>query len=193
MEHMKYGSLIEYFSNSDDENLVLPALVYMAAQIANGMSFIHAQGYIHRALAGQNILVGDNYVCKIAGFGKARRVPHDGRYINLSEERFLIKWRDTFSLYTKIFTTKSDVWSFGILMTEILDKGTPPYYDMTDGETIKAVEKGYRMPAPRNCTKSLYQLILNCWNDELDNRPTFDLLQRRLDKHYKDLHLSWYS
>ena len=76
------------------------------------------------------------------------------------------------------------MWAFGILVTEIVTKGRIPYPGMTNAETIAQVERGYRMPIPNACPEPLYQICLQCWNKEPDNRPTFDYLTATLEDYF---------
>ena len=164
----------------------------MSAQVASGMAYLEAQNYIHRDLAARNILVGENLSCKVADFGLAR-VIQDDEYQAREGAKFPIKWTaPEAALYNK-FTTKSDVWSFGVLLSEFITYGRIPYPGMNNAEVLAQVERGYRMPQPANCPSELYEIMLECWKDDAQSRPTFDSLQWRLEdffvgegKQYKD-------
>ena len=177
------GSLLDYLSKGEGANLQLPTLVDMAAQVASGMAFLEVQGYIHRDLAARNILVGDNYICKVADFGLARLI-EDSEYTAHEGAKFPIKWTAPEAALYNRFTIKSDVWSFGILLTEIVTKGRIPYPGMTNAETIAQVERGYRMPQPPQCPEPLYQILLQCWNKDAEARPTFEYLQATLEDYF---------
>ncbi|XP_023587841.1 tyrosine-protein kinase Fgr isoform X3 [Trichechus manatus latirostris] len=125
-EFMCDGSLLEFLKDQKGQALKLPQLVDMAAQIAEGMAYMERMNYIHRDLRAANILVGERLVCKIADFGLARLI-EDDEYNSRQGAKFPIKWTaPEAALYGK-FTIKSDVWSFGILLTELISKGRVPY------------------------------------------------------------------
>ncbi|XP_077991483.1 tyrosine-protein kinase Src42A-like [Glandiceps talaboti] len=178
-ELMRNGSLLEYLQGKG-RALKLPQLIDMGAQIASGMAYLESQNYIHRDLAARNILVGDNHICKVADFGLARLIKED-EYAARVGAKFPIKWTAPEAANYNRFTIKSDVWSFGILLTEIITYGRVPYPGMTNAEVLHQVDHGYRMPCPPGCNDALYQIMLECWkNDEME-RPTFETLQWKLE------------
>ncbi|XP_035473364.1 tyrosine-protein kinase fynb isoform X3 [Scophthalmus maximus] len=182
-EYMGQGSLLEFLKDGEGRGLKLPNLVDMAAQVAAGMAYIERMNYIHRDLRSANILVGDNLVCKIADFGLARLI-EDNEYTARQGAKFPIKWTaPEAALYGK-FTIKSDVWSFGILLTELVTKGRVPYPGMNNREVLEQVERGYRMPCPQDCPISLHELMLQCWKKDAEERPTFEYLQAFLEDYF---------
>nr|XP_019545217.2 uncharacterized protein LOC109415740 [Aedes albopictus] len=178
-ELMKHGSLLEFLQGKG-RNLKLPQLIDMAAQIAAGMAYLEQQNYIHRDLAARNVLVGDNNIVKIADFGLARLIKED-EYEARVGARFPIKWTAPEAANYSKFSIKSDVWSFGILLTELVTYGRIPYPGMTNAEVLNQVEHGYRMPQPPNCNVALYEIMLECWNKDPMRRPTFETLQWKLE------------
>uniref|UniRef100_A0A7N6A2L7 Tyrosine-protein kinase n=1 Tax=Anabas testudineus TaxID=64144 RepID=A0A7N6A2L7_ANATE len=182
-EYMGKGSLLDFLKDGEGRGLKLPNLVDMAAQVAAGMAYIERMNYIHRDLRSANILVGDNLVCKIADFGLARLI-EDNEYTARQGAKFPIKWTaPEAALYGK-FTIKSDVWSFGILLTELVTKGRVPYPGMNNREVLEQVERGYRMPCPQDCPISLHELMLQCWKKDAEERPTFEYLQAFLEDYF---------
>jgi len=195
-ELMKNGSLLEYLQGKG-RTLKLPQLIDMSAQIAAGMAYLESQNYIHRDLAARNVLVGENNVVKIADFGLARLIKED-EYEARVGARFPIKWTAPEAANYSKFSIKSDVWSFGILLTELVTYGRIPYpgerkrnffrsktffifAGMTNAEVLHQVEHGYRMQAPQGCPPQLYDIMLECWHKDPMKRPTFETLQWQLE------------
>uniref|UniRef100_A0AAQ4RUL5 Tyrosine-protein kinase n=1 Tax=Gasterosteus aculeatus aculeatus TaxID=481459 RepID=A0AAQ4RUL5_GASAC len=171
-EYMAKGSLLDFLKEGDGKFLKLPLLVDMAAQIADGMAFIERMNYIHRDLRAANILVADNLVCKIADFGLARLI-EDNEYTARQGAKFPIKWTAPEAALYGRFTIKSDVWSFGILLTELVTKGRVPYPGMVNREVLE-----------QGCPESLHEMMKLCWKKDPDERPTFEYLQSFLEDYF---------
>jgi len=179
VEMMSNGSLLDYLHDKG-RAITLPSLVDMSAQVAAGMAYLEAQNFIHRDLAARNVLVGDNNICKVADFGLARVIETD-LYTAREGAKFPIKWTAPEAAMMNKFSIKSDVWSFGILLVEIVTYGRIPYPGMTNAEVLQSVDEGYRMPSPSGTPELLYQIMLDCWKQSPEDRPTFESLQWRLE------------
>ncbi|XP_029772052.1 tyrosine-protein kinase HCK isoform X2 [Suricata suricatta] len=182
-EFMAKGSLLDFLKSVEGSKQPLPKLIDFSAQIAEGMAFIEKRNYIHRDLRAANILVSASLVCKIADFGLAR-VIEDNEYTAREGAKFPIKWTAPEAINFGSFTIKSDVWSFGILLMEIITYGRIPYPGMSNPEVIRALEHGYRMPQPQNCPEGLYNIMTRCWKNRPEERPTFEYIQSVLDDFY---------
>jgi fyn-related kinase len=124
---------------------------------------------------------------KVADFGLAR-VVKDVQNIYAAREgtKFPIKWTAPEAAIYNKFSVKSDVWSFGIVLTEIVTYGRIPYPSMTNQEVLQQVSNNYRMSQPANCPDRLYQIMLNCWKRNPEERPTFESLKYKLENFFED-------
>lgn len=182
-EFMANGSLLDFLKTDMGSKTQLPKLIDFSAQIAEGMAYIEKKNYIHRDLRAANVLVSENLLCKIADFGLAR-VIEDDEYSAREGAKFPIKWTAPEAINYGSFTIKSDMWSFGVLLYEITTYGRMPYPGMTKAEVMSSIQRGYRMPQPENCPAELYNIMLSCWRDKAEDRPTFDFLQSVLNDFY---------
>jgi fyn-related kinase len=184
-ELMKNGALLDYLRSAEREDLTIIDLVDMAAQVAEGMAFLEKNNYIHRDLAARNVLVGEDNIVKVADFGLARAIP-DEMYEAKIGAKLPIKWTAPEALSHNKYTIKSDVWSFGILLTELVTYGAMPYVGKTNAEATTFVENGGRMPCPSDCPENLYELMLQCWHKDPMKRPTFEILHNQLESFFSN-------
>jgi fyn-related kinase len=193
-ELMVNGSLLDYLQSPTGKQLKMDTLVYFGAQIADGMAYLESRSFIHRDLAARNVLVGENNEVKVADFGLAR-VVKDVQNIYAAREgtKFPIKWTAPEAAIYNKFSVKSDVWSFGIVLTEIVTYGRIPYPSMTNQEVLQQVSNNYRMSQPPNCPDRLYQIMLNCWKKIPEERPTFESLKYKLENFFEDDQSKIYS
>ncbi|XP_024914968.1 tyrosine-protein kinase HCK [Cynoglossus semilaevis] len=182
-EYMEKGSLLDFLKSDEGNRIQLPKLIDFSAQTAEGMAYIEQRNYIHRDLRAANILVSKALVCKIADFGLARII-EDNEYTAREGAKFPIKWTAPEAINYGSFTIKSDVWSFGVLLTEIISYGRTPYPGMTNPEVIRFLEKGSRMQRLESWPRELYDIMMQCWKNKPEERPTFDYLQSVLGDFY---------
>ena len=179
-EQMKTGKLNEYLRTKRGSKLTPLELIDIAVQVANGMIYLGEQDYIHCDLRAENILVGDYNIIKIANFHLAQHLNGNKYYTYKKATRLAVRWTapECYTLYQT--SIKSDVWSFGILLWELVTKGREPYPGMTNQQVHEAVPQGYRMPEPKDCPKPFYQIMLDCWKLNDDERPNFNNIHHHL-------------
>ncbi|KAM9752541.1 ephrin type-A receptor 2 isoform 2-T2 [Menidia menidia] len=181
-EYMENGALDRYLRDHDGEFSAFQ-LVGMLRGIAAGMKYLSDMSYVHRDLAARNILVNNNLECKVSDFGLSRVLEDDpeGTYTT-SGGKIPIRWTAPEAIAYRKFTSASDVWSFGIVMWEVMAFGERPYWDMSNHEVMKAINEAFRLPAPMDCPSAVYQLMLQCWLPERSKRPRFGDIVSLLDK-----------
>ncbi|RWS01303.1 fibroblast growth factor receptor 1-like isoform X2, partial [Dinothrombium tinctorium] len=158
-------------------------LISFALQIAEGMEHLAFVGCIHRDLAARNVLMSGENVLKISDFGLARKSFGSGYYkIKSMDQRLPVRWLAPEAWKSGKFSTKSDVWSFGVLMWEIFSFGLKPYKEIEDIDILLAhINSGYRLQRPENCSSFIYDLMLLCWDEEPNNRPDFSEIKLKLN------------
>uniref|UniRef100_A0A4W6GAM3 receptor protein-tyrosine kinase n=1 Tax=Lates calcarifer TaxID=8187 RepID=A0A4W6GAM3_LATCA len=181
-EYMENGSLDTFLKKNDGQFTVIQ-LVGMLRGIASGMRYLSDMGYVHRDLAARNILVNSNLVCKVSDFGLSRVLEDDPEAAYTTRGgKIPIRWTAPEAIAYRKFTSASDVWSYGIVMWEVMSYGERPYWEMSNQDVIKAIEESYRLPGPMDCPEALYHLMMDCWQRERSNRPKFDEIVCLLDK-----------
>uniref|UniRef100_A0A673JAZ7 Vascular endothelial growth factor receptor 3 n=1 Tax=Sinocyclocheilus rhinocerous TaxID=307959 RepID=A0A673JAZ7_9TELE len=157
--------------------LTIEDLICYSFQVARGMEFLASRKCIHRDLAARNILLSENNVVKICDFGLARDIYKDPDYVRKGNARLPLKWMAPESIFDKVYTSQSDVWSFGVLLWEIFSLGASPYPGIQiDEDFCKRLKDGTRMRAPDNASPEIYGIMLACWQGEPRERPTFPAL-----------------
>ncbi|XP_062332507.1 vascular endothelial growth factor receptor 3 isoform X1 [Osmerus eperlanus] len=157
--------------------LTIEDLICYSFQVARGMEFLASRKCIHRDLAARNILLSENNVVKICDFGLARDIYKDPDYVRKGNARLPLKWMAPESIFDKLYTTQSDVWSFGVLLWEIFSLGASPYPGVQiDEDFCKRLKDGTRMRSPETASPEIYGIMLACWQGEPRERPTFPAL-----------------
>ncbi|XP_073254166.1 fibroblast growth factor receptor 4-like [Porites lutea] len=194
LEYAPHGSLLEFLRGkrdvyeatwpttaSDPEmRLNISNLVGYAYQISRGMEYLASKKCVHRDLAARNVLVGKDYVMKIADFGLARDIYKSSLYVKTNSGVLPMKWMAIESLFLREYSEKSDVWSFGICLWEIFTLGGTPYPTIPVEELLDFLNDGNRMENPRDCPSEIYKIMQDCWQEGPDKRPKFDQISQSI-------------
>ncbi|XP_068685081.1 proto-oncogene tyrosine-protein kinase receptor Ret-like [Montipora foliosa] len=194
IEYIPYGDLLgflrksrglndTYYKDPDVKprtNLTSQQMMQFAWQIADGMRYLSCNKIIHRDLAARNVLVGEGEKCKVTDFGMARNVEQGDIYTKRSRGRLPVKWTAHEALLYGTYTTQSDVWSFGVVLYEIFTVGGCPYPGISGYQIANLLKKGYGMPKPKHVDQNLYNIMLQCWQQKPNDRPTFSMLKNKL-------------
>ncbi|XP_058683646.1 angiopoietin-1 receptor isoform X2 [Poecile atricapillus] len=197
IEYAPHGNLLDFLrksrvletdpafaiANSTASTLSSQQLLHFAADVARGMDYLSQKQFIHRDLAARNILVGENYVAKIADFGLSRG---QEVYVKKTMGRLPVRWMAIESLNYSVYTTNSDVWSYGVLLWEIVSLGGTPYCGMTCAELYEKLPQGYRLEKPLNCDDEVYDLMRQCWKEKPYERPSFAQILVALNRMLED-------
>ncbi|KAM9326455.1 tyrosine-protein kinase receptor UFO [Gastrophryne carolinensis] len=188
---MKHGDLHSFllYSRLGDAPLFLPTqtLVKFMTDIASGMEYLSSKNFIHRDLAARNCMLNENMNVCVADFGLSKKIYNGDYYRQGRIAKMPVKWIAIESLADRVYTTKSDVWSFGVTMWEIATRGQTPYPGVENSEIYDYLRQGNRLKQPPDCLDGLYELMSSCWQLNSKDRPMFETLHRELEKILKNL------
>lgn len=183
MELMANGDLKSYlrrhrpdYENGDEPSPQPPtlrAIIQMAIEIADGMAYLSAKKFVHRDLAARNCMVADDMTVKIGDFGMTRDI-YETDYYRKGTKGFLpVRWMAPESLKDGVFSSSSDVFSYGVVLWEMATLASQPYQGLTNDQVLRYVIDGGVMERPENCPDNLYELMRRCWQHRPTARPTF--------------------
>ncbi|KAM7412670.1 hypothetical protein PAMA_020174 [Pampus argenteus] len=191
LPYMKHGDLHSYllYSRLGDCPVYLPSqmLVKFMTDIARGMEYLSNKNFIHRDLAARNCMLNENMNVCVADFGLSKKIYNGDYYRQGRISKMPVKWIAIESLADRVYTTKSDVWSFGVTMWEIATRGQTPYPGVENSEIYDYLRQGNRLKQPPDCLDSIYALMFSCWLLSPKDRPPFESLRCELEKALQDL------
>lgn len=181
MELMKLGDLKNYLrkcrpdcQGGPEHSLPTKALVHlMSCQIADGMAYLATRKYVHRDLAGRNCMMAADLTVKIGDFGMTRDVYETDYYRRGARGRLPVRWMAQESLRDGTFSSQSDVWSFGVVLWEIVTLGEQPYQGYSNEKVMAFIKCGGSPGRPENCPEDLFSVMSLCWSWHPKARPTF--------------------
>ncbi|XP_045689816.1 tyrosine-protein kinase SYK isoform X2 [Phyllostomus hastatus] len=186
MEMAELGPLNKYLQQNrhvKDKNII--ELVH---QVSMGMKYLEECNFVHRDLAARNVLLVTQHYAKISDFGLSKALRADENYYKAQTHgKWPVKWYAPECINYYKFSSKSDVWSFGVLMWEAFSYGQKPYRGMKGSEVSAMLEKGERMGCPPGCPREMYDLMNLCWTYDVENRPGFAAVELRLRNFYYDV------
>ena len=146
------------------------------------MEYLSKQKYVHRDLAARNILLDSSLCVKIADFGLSHDIYEKDYYrAGNNVPKLPIKWMSPESIDKLIFNTKTDVWSYGVLVWELFTRGMIPYSNIDNNLLFYNLENGYRLPKPQSCPVYIYTILLKCWSKSPKSRPDFATLSELIE------------
>ncbi|XP_032782722.2 vascular endothelial growth factor receptor 3 isoform X2 [Daphnia magna] len=159
-------------------------LISWSFQIARGMNYLSSKNVLHGDLAARNVLLADDGVVKVADFGMAKKMYYERNYEKTGQGLMPVKWMAIESLTDRIFSSQSDVWSYGVLLWELFSLGKVPYPGMDAGHLlVQVIRKGYRMERPDYAPNFFGEILFDCWKGEPNERPTFSQLEETICSH----------
>ncbi|KAM4621537.1 tyrosine-protein kinase ITK/TSK [Polymixia lowei] len=177
-EFMEKGCLSDYLRASRG-CLSQDTMLGMCLDVSEGMEYLESSNFIHRDLAARNCLVSKNNEVKVSDFGMTRLVLDD-QYTSSHGSKFPVKWSSPEVIKYSKFSSKSDVWSFGVFMWEVYNEGRMPYEHRSNAEVVESLNAGLRLLKPRLAPDAIHQLMEWCWKEKPEDRPSFALLLHEL-------------
>uniref|UniRef100_A0A4W3IDB2 non-specific protein-tyrosine kinase n=1 Tax=Callorhinchus milii TaxID=7868 RepID=A0A4W3IDB2_CALMI len=170
-EFMELGCLLNYLRQRRGQ-IQKEMLLSMCQDVCDGMAYLETNMFIHRDLAARNCLVSESHVVKVSDFGMTRYVLDD-QYTSSSGTKFPVKWSPPEVLHYSKFSSKSDVWSFGVLMWEVYIEGKMPFETKSNAEVVQLITSGFRLYRPKRASNAVYEIMTQCWHEKPEGRPTF--------------------
>lgn len=180
MELAKLGPLNKFLPKN--KQLPLWNVLELLWQVAQGMAYLESRKFVHRDLAARNILLCDEHFAKISDFGMSKSLSRENNYYMAGKAgKWPLKWYAPECIHYWKFDSKSDVWSYGVTLWEAASYGSKPYYKMKGQEMVEFLERGDRLAKPISCSEEVYDIMLQCWKQNREERPTFGRLERTME------------
>ncbi|MEQ2307792.1 hypothetical protein AMECASPLE_021793, partial [Ameca splendens] len=183
MEELRHKDLLGFLWKCREDNtghdMTEKRIFTMAGQVASALDYLHSQGCIHRNIGARNVLVGGDMAAKLWGLGSAYQ-RKQANYTGVAEGMELKKWQAPEVLARRTASNSSDVWSFGILLYEMVTLGDPPFAHIMLTELLQYLQRGKTVKRPTNCSNTLYSIMKSCCHWTPQGRPSVTELIRIL-------------
>uniref|UniRef100_A0A8C1MIW8 Protein tyrosine kinase 7a n=1 Tax=Cyprinus carpio TaxID=7962 RepID=A0A8C1MIW8_CYPCA len=180
MEYTDMGDLKQYLrvSKSKDEKVKVQPLstkqkVSVCLQVARGMEHLSNQRFVHKDLAARNCLISSKRQIKVSALGLSKDV-YNSEYYHYRQSWIPLRWLPSEAVFDDDFSTKTDVWSFGVLMWEVFSFGELPYAELTEDKVLEALQEGkLKLSPPQGCPSRVFKLMVRCWAASPKDRLSF--------------------
>jgi serine/threonine protein kinase len=151
------------------------------------MVYLSSKHFVHRDLATRNCLLDKDLSVKIGDFGLSRDIYEKHYYRSKNKIPLPYKWMAPECIERGLYTIQTDVWSFGVLFWEILNRGLDPYPTIENLNILEYIKSGNRLPKPSFCSENLYKLLIQCWSIKPESRPNFPYISHFISISLNDI------